>query len=142
MASAQFVFPARVDEDAMIVVDDPARFAGVSKALKGKPIELVIRKPKSKRSLDMNAYLHSETGPFRLLAEYFGDTIEGVKYDLMGECFGWVKGPVSGKLIPIKAHSSDMTVEESRYFVDWVVPFGAQHGVIIPFPDEWMATAA
>lgn len=103
----------------------------------GQPVEVVIRKPRTKRSLDMNAYLHSDTGPFRLLAEHLGDTIEGVKYDLMGECFGWVKGPVSGRLIPVKAHTSDMTVEESRYFVDWVIPFGAGLGVLIPLPDEW-----
>lgn len=135
--AAQFVFPGRVTDAGELVIDHEPRYRETLKILAGKRVEWVIRKPKSKRSLDMNAYLHSETGPFRLLAEHFGDSIEGVKYDLMGECFGWVAGPVSGKLIPVKAHSSDMTIEESKYFVDWVIPWAAQnHGVVIELPGE------
>lgn len=135
--AAQFVFQGRVTDAGLPVYDDVARWNRTLRQLAGKRVEWVIRKPKSKRSIDMNAYLHSATGPFRLLAEHFGDDIEGVKYDLMGECFGWVKGPVSGKLIPAKAHSSDMTREESAYFVDWVIPWAAKnHGVLIPLPKE------
>ena len=135
--ATQYVFAGRVTDAGKPVIEDVPRYRQALRAFAGKPCEWVLRAPKSKRSLDMNAYLHAETGPFRLLAEYFGDTVEGVKYDLMGECFGWVKGPVSGKLIPAKAHTSDMTREESVYFVDWVIPWAAQHhGVVIPLPRE------
>jgi hypothetical protein len=138
--AAQFVFDGRVTDAGEPVIEDMPRYRKTLRTLAGKRVEWVIRKPKSKRSLDMNAYLHSETGPFRLLAEHLGDTIEGVKYDLMGECFGWVKGPVSGHLIPVKAHTSDMTSEESKYFVDWVIPWAAQnHGVLIQLPGEYAA---
>lgn len=109
------------------------------RTVEGQPVEVVIRKPRSKRSLDMNAYLHSDTGPFRLLAEHFGEDMTGIKYALMGECFGWVHSEVAGREIPTKAHTSDMTVEESKLFVDWVIPFGASHGVMIPLPDEWQS---
>lgn len=137
MAAAQYVFPGRVTDAGTPVVEDEDRYQKTLKALAGKRVEWVIRKPQDKRTLDMNAYLHAKTGPFRLLAEHFGDDIEGVKYDLMGECFGWVKGPVSGRLIPVKAHTSDMTREESAYFVDWVIPWAAKnHGVLIPLPKE------
>lgn len=113
----------------------PARFRAVLEKHAGKRVEVVIRKPREKRSLDMNRYLHK--WPFRLLADHIGDSIEGVKYDLMGEFFGWVKGPISGHLIPAKAHTSDMTKEESGKFVDWLIPWAlTTHGVRIPLPNE------
>lgn len=113
------------------------RVRAALRAIARKPVEVVIRAPRVKRSDDMNRYLHCDTGPFRLLAEHLGDSIEGVKYDLMGEFFGWVKGPISGRLIPIKAHTSDMTVEESAKFLDWLIPWAAtEHGVLIDLPNE------
>lgn len=138
MKSRGFVFGALV-EDGRIVFDDRTAFDRRLRSLTGKRIELLIRKPRSKRSLAMNAYLHHENGPIRLLAEYFGDSIEGTKYALMGECFGWVKSHASSNLVPAKAHTSEMTREESKYFVDWVIPWAAQlpgGGVMIPLPNE------
>ena len=87
--AAQFVFRGRFDERAEFHPEDPARWKKVRRALAGKLAEVVLRKPKSRRSLDMNAYLHCATGPFRLLADHFGEDITGIRYALMGECFGW-----------------------------------------------------
>jgi hypothetical protein len=134
--AVQFVFPGRVTDGGKVVIDDDARYLRTLHKLAGKRVEVVIRKPASKRSLDMNAYLHCKNGPFRLLADYFGEDMAGVKYALMGECFGWVYSAAAGREVPIKAHTSEMTIEESAYFVDWVIPFGAKHGVLIPLPDE------
>jgi hypothetical protein len=137
--AAQFVFPGSVDEQArpQIEAEHKPRYRETLRALAGKRIELVLRKPKSKRSIEMNAYLHCETGPFRLLAEHFGEDVTGVKYALMGECFGWVYSEAAKREVPIKAHTSEMTIEESKYFVDWVIPWAArEHGVLIPLPNE------
>lgn len=136
--AAQFVFPARVNDGGVpsIEAEHKPRYRSTLQQLAGKRIEFVIRKPKSKRSLDMNAYLHSTNGPFRLLAEHFGEDLAGIKYALAGECFGWVYSKAFGREVPIKPHSSDWSVEDSKYFVDWVIPFGAQHGVLIPLPGE------
>lgn len=134
--AAQFVFPGEVDPAGRPKIDNVGRYREVLRLLAGKRIEFVIRKPKSKRSLDMNAYLHSTNGPFRLLAEHFGEDLAGIKYALAGECFGWVYSKAFGREVPIKPHSSDWSVEDSKYFVDWVIPFGAQHGVLIPLPGE------
>ena len=44
---------------------------------------------------------------------------------------------MSGHLIPVKPHTSSMTVEESKFFVDWLIPCAAQKfGLQIPLPDE------
>ena len=102
--------------------------------LAGHTIEIVIRQHRAKRSLDQNAYLHAE--PIPRMAEHLGYTIPEMKIVLMGECFGWhVK---SGHMLPVKASTAAMTVDECRYFIDWVIPWAAQeHGVIVMLPDEW-----
>lgn len=105
--------------------------------LKGQPVEVVVRKPTSKRSLDQNAYLHAE--PFRMLAEELGDSVEGIKYDLMGEKWGWKPSPLDpSRLVPVQPSTSAMTVEECTAFIEWLIPFAAQKfGVLIPYPSEW-----
>lgn len=135
--ATQAVFPGEFDQRAVFHADDPAKFAAAKRKLAGKRAEVVLRKPKSKRSIEMNAYLHCENGPFRLLADHFGEDMAGIKYALMGECFGWVYSAAAGREVPVKAHTSEMTTEESAYFVDWVIPWAAQnHGVLIPLPKE------
>jgi hypothetical protein len=113
---------------------DADRMARARRKLAGKRAEVVFRRPRSKRSLDQNAYAHA--WPFRLLAEHFGDSVEGVKLDLLGECFGWTAAPITKRLVPVKPHTSALTVEEFSHFIDWMVIFGASNGVVIPLPSE------
>lgn len=137
--AAQFVFPGEVSEAAKprIAPEHLERYRATLAKLAGKRVEFVLRKPKSKRSLDMNAYLHASTGPFRLLADHFGEDMTGIKTALAGECFGWIYSKAAGREVPIKPHTSEWTIEESKYFVDWVIPWAAtEHGVIIPLPGE------
>lgn len=137
--ASQYVFPAEIDQSCKPRID-PLHlddYRATLKRLAGVRIELVIRRPKSKRSLDMNAYLHCNNGPFRLLAEHFGEDMTGIKYALAGECFGWVYSAAAKRDVPVRPHTSDWTVDESKYFVDWVIPWAArEHGVIIPLPSE------
>lgn len=115
--------------------EQPAKYRAALEKHAGKRIAVAIRKPREKRTLEMNNYLHR--WPFKLLAEHFGDSIEGTKLDLMGHFFGWTKGPVSGLMVPIKPHTSDMTKEESGQFLDWLIPWAmTTHGVRIPLPNE------
>ena len=103
--------------------------------LAGHDVELVVRKRRTQRSLDQNAYLHAV--PIPILAEHFGNTIPEMKYALMGECWGWKREPATGHEIPVKPHTSAMTVEECTYFIDWLIPWAmTQHGVAIPLPNE------
>lgn len=105
------------------------------RTLKGNDVEIIVRKRRRPRSLNMNAYLHAV--PFPILADYFGDSIEEVKRDLMGECFGWRFNEKLGRHTPVKPHTSDMSVEESKFFLDWLIPWAmTKHGVDIPLPGE------
>lgn len=93
-----------------------------------------------KRTLKQNRYWHAE--PFFKLAKHFGCSVQTAKLDVMGEFWGWEMGPL-GHLVPVKAHTSDMTVEEGTVFLDWLIPWAAEeHGVVILLPDEWKGEAA
>lgn len=106
------------------------------RGLKGEQVEVVIQKPTTTRSLRQNAYLHAK--PFPLIAEEMGDSVESVKYDLMGERWGWKPSPLDPKrMVPVKPNTSGMTVEECSEFIDWLIPFAAQKlGVLVPLPNE------
>lgn len=134
---AQHVFAGSVSDAGKPAINDMPRYREALRQFAGGRVEFVLRTPKSRRSLDMNAYLHAETGPFRLLAEHFGEDLAGIKLALAGECFGWVYSERFKREIPRRPNTSDWTVEESRYFVDWVRPWAAvNHGVDIPPPNE------
>ncbi len=92
-----------------------------------------------KRSLDQNAYLHAV--PFPMIASHLGDSVEGVKYDLMGEKWGWKPSPFDpSRMVPVQPSTSKMTVEQCSEFIDWLIPFAAQKfGLSIPYPDEYFA---
>lgn len=104
--------------------------------------DLVLKPHQAQRSLDQNAYLHAE--PFPKLARHFGCSVEQVKHDLMGECFGWVESKIApGRLVPFMPHTSQMTVKQCTFFIDWLIPWAlTEHGVSITLPDEWQQTEA
>lgn len=117
--------------------EDPAKIRKDKRSHAGKRIEVVIRRRRSQRSLDQNAYWHAV--PFRLLADAFGydkDEISDLKLALMGECWGYRRDPISGRDLPVKPHTSDMTTAEGAEFTEWLVRFGAKLGVIVPLPNE------
>lgn len=131
------IFHGRITDDGQLVLDanEATQRAAHRRSLAGRRVEVIIRKERTRRSLDQNAYLHAQ--PFPILAEFFGDSVEGVKYSLMGECWGWKRDRVSGHEVPVKANTSDMTVDECAFFIDWLIPWAmTKHGVDIPYPRE------
>lgn len=131
------VFHGRVDGNARLVLEPREALMRRTylRTLVNRNVELILRRERVKRSLDQNAYLHAQ--PFPLLAEHFGDSVEGVKHDLMGECWGWKTSPITGLQVPVKPNTSDMTVDECTFFIDWLIPWAlTQHGVDIPWPEK------
>lgn len=102
------------------------------RTLAGQDVEIVIRKKQSQRSLEQNKYIHFAA---TLASEHSGYTLAEVKLLWMGECWGWKT--VGGHEVPAKPHTSDMTVEEATYFIDWMPPWSLEHmGVPIPPPER------
>lgn len=131
------VFHGRVTEEGRLVLQESERAQRQNYLhyLAGRLVDVVIRKKRTQRSLDQNAYLHAV--PFPMLADHFGNTIEEMKYALMGECWGWKLDKATGREVPVKAHTSRMTVEECVRFIEWLIPWAmVHHGVQIPLPGE------
>ena len=130
------IFHARVSDDGELLQLEPSerqRRRDYLRFLAGKTVEIVIRRPHVQRSRDQNAYIHAV--PIPILAAEFGYTIPEMKFVLMGACFGWKT--VAGHEMPIKAHTSEMTVEECTQFIEWIVPWAmVNHGITIPLPHE------
>ena len=134
MPSPVPVFPVKVDDQARLHVADKPALQRYLSTLAGKDAELIIRLPKQVRSLDQNAYWHAV--PVRLLAEHTGYSEKEMSDAMLGECFGWKKGPV-GRDIPVKESTADLTVDEFTQLIDWALKWGPEfHGVPIPAPGE------
>lgn len=136
------IFTGTVSDDGSRIefaADEASQRRRYLQTLAGQRIEVVVRKRKTKRSLDQNAFWHSV--PFPLLAEYLGydeDEIEELKFFLMGEYSGWHESK-AGLRLPNILHTSDLTTEEGADFTEWLVRFGAKlpgGGVMIPLPNE------
>jgi hypothetical protein len=133
---AQFVFTGAVDEHAKPSIEDLPRYRETLRKLAGKRIEMVIRKPKSKRSLDPNAWHWGIAVP--MIAEALGydkHEHDQVHYALVSKCFGVREDATLGE-VPNK-RSSKLTVQEFSELMEWEVRFAAEFcGVVLPLPGD------
>jgi hypothetical protein len=131
---------AKVTDKAVLRLSEDMRKALDQhlKTLVDQDVEIIVRKPQSKRSIDQNAWLHCDSGPVRLLADEWGVSMAEAKLLLMGECWGWRE--VNGRQIPVRPQTSEMTVKDFSYFVDWVVPWAmTEFNVRVMLPSEMAA---
>jgi hypothetical protein len=137
------IFHGRISEDGKFELAEQERLLRQKyfRTLAGKSVEIVVRKERTKRTIDQNNYLHAV--PFPILAEALGyESIEDLKLALMGEKWGYRRDKVTGKELPIKAHTSDLTVDECTEFIEWLVVWAgtpgrfSERGIKIPLPNE------
>jgi hypothetical protein len=127
--------------DGKLKLESPVGFADAMRRRKDGPVTVTIADLKSQRSLDQNAYLHAAVFP--PIAEHCGYSIPECKLVLMGECWGWKHDTLSGRDLPIKPSTSEMTVEDATYFIDWVIPWAATElGVVVELPNEHFEAAS
>jgi hypothetical protein len=135
--ASQVVIRGRVNDagDRFVGVD-PAAVRRELKARAGKEIELVLRAPKSKRSIEANAYWWGVAVP--MIAEDLGydkHEHDQVHYALVSKCFGVRQDPKLGE-VPNK-RSSQLTVGEFSELMEWAVRFAATElGIVVPLPGE------
>lgn len=116
------IFTGTVDDAARLTLTERERDQRRAwlETLKGRDVEVVIRRRRRQRSTDQNALIHAVA---TALAEHCGVSLGEMKVLLMGECWGW--RTVRGHEVPVKPHTSDMTVEEATDFIDWLLPWTA-----------------
>lgn len=131
------IFVGRVLPGGLLTLGRPKDYGRHLRSLAGQYVEVIVRKQRTQRSLDQNAYWHAV--PFPLLQDALGyDSIEELKLALMGECWGYHLDKVTGRELPLKPHTSSMSTEEGARFTEWLIRFGAMlpTPVIIPLPNE------
>jgi len=134
-----FQIGATITDDKKLVFDSPRAYRTSLWRMKPGPVVVKVEQVKSKRTLDQNAYLHAV--PFPIIADYVGCSVEDIKYDLMGEKWGWKPSAMDpNRMVPMKPSTASMTIEECTAFIEWLIPFAAQKfGTLIPLPGEWAA---
>ena len=131
------IFPGSVTEQGKLTLERPLQFQGHLRGLAGKRVEVVVRKPKSQRSLEQNAWIWGIAYP--ILGETLGydkDELDELHYALVAKCFGVHMNEKMGVTVPNKRSSKLTTVEFSEY-MEWLVRFAAKEfDCQIPLPNE------
>jgi len=102
----------------------------------GDDVEITIQPMRRRRTKAQNAAFYAALlAPW---AEQEGHDIDDLKRDLLGTIFGWSekKSPLTGQPVPLKPHTSDLTVEEGSIFIDRTLQIAAECGVFLMAPDE------
>jgi hypothetical protein len=126
------IFYGTATDKGIVVMDTPVAFRKHITRLAGKPIEVVVRRRKSARSLKANAY-------------YFGVVIAtiapelGYTKDECHEALAWHLlqcGDPDAKL-PKRKSTADLTSHEFEDYVSQVKQFAAEKlGIYVPDPNE------
>jgi hypothetical protein len=106
------------------------------RSLVGKPVEIIVRKKRNKRTLDQNSALHV------LLTQWAyeeGHEVDDLKRDLLGTVFGWSEkaSPLTAQRLPLKPHTSDLSVEEMSFLIERTLQLAAECGVHLESPGEY-----
>ncbi len=119
-----------------VLLDARPQFDAYAKTMEGQRVELVLRKRKSQRSLDQNAWIWGVAYPLLAFGiGYDAHEHEDLHYSLIEKWGGTHFDTRLRTLVPNK-RSSHLTTKEFSDYMEWLVRFAAECGVIIPLPDE------
>jgi hypothetical protein len=132
MSPDTFLLPRLLPRDRQL--------ARVSAALQSLPMDKAwrvnISEEKAKRSDQQNRYLWGVV--YAAITERLeGWRAEDVHEYCLGECYGWetVYGLGKRRLRPIR-RSSRMSKTEFMDYVSWIQQRMAEHGIVIPDPEQ------
>lgn len=133
------VFPVSITADASMKVahHERGRFQDWLRTLAGADAELVVRKRKSRRSLDQNAWAWGVAYP--VIAESLGydsHEIEDLHYALVAKWGGEHFDKRIGAMVPNK-RSSKLSTKEFSDYIEWLVRYAAESlDCVVPLPGE------
>lgn len=121
-----------------VVLDQSAAYQTFAmRKFMGKPVEVIIRAKRSKRSLDQNALWWSIIVP--AIAEEVGydrSEHDECHYALVARFFGTHTDKISGAMVP-NARSSKLSTKQFSELIDGTVRWAATDlGLVLPMPDD------
>lgn len=138
------VFHGYVTEEAKLVLEPTEHNLrqGHLKRLAGKPVDVIVRQHRNKRSERQSRWHWGVAIP--VIAQELGydkHEHEQLHYALVAKCFGTVFDERLKQEVP-KARSSQLTTAQFSEFMEWVVRYAAtEWGIQIPMPGESEAAA-
>ena len=131
-----------VTSEGVLKLDARSLYLGYLKRFANMPVQLVLKRRESQRSLDQNAWIWGVAYP--VLAEALGYDLhehEDLHYALVAKCFGEHFDKRVGAMVPNR-RSSKLSTKEFSEYMEWLVRFGAMEcgGIVVPLPGESEAT--
>ena len=132
------IFHGLCRDNGDIQLDERPKFnAHVQKTHAGKRIEIIIRRERSKRSIEQNAWEWGVAIP--TLAECLGydkHEHEDLHYAMVAKCYGTHHDEKLGLDVPNR-RSSKLTTREFSEYMEWFVRFAAtEFGCVVPLPND------
>lgn len=133
------VFHGEVTKDGRLVLDETERNQRRSylDALAGKPVDVVVKVHREKRSLDQSRWEWGVALP--IIGEALGydkDEYDELHYALVAECFGTTFDQRIGREVP-NVRSSQLNTAQYSEYMEWLVRWAAKtYGIIVPLPSE------
>ena len=131
------IFHGFCRDNGEIAYDAPKQYGAHADSLAGKRVEVVLRRERSKRSIDQNRWLFGCALP--ILAECLGydkHEHEDLHYAMVAKCYGTHYDEKLGLDVPNR-RSSKLTTREFSDYMEWFVRFAAtEFGCVIPLPNE------
>jgi hypothetical protein len=129
------IFTGHVDDSGKVHLDSPRVFSAYKKRLAGFGIEVVLRKQRTRRSLDQNNYWWAV--PVKLMSEFMGEDLSSTHCSLLGACWGYHLNEKLNREMPNKGSSKALTSDEFSFMIEWAPVWAMEtFGVQIPLPHE------
>lgn len=114
------------------------QIAGVLSTVKdGSTIVIEMFDVPLRRTSAQNDGFHAMITPW---AKDEGHNVDDLKADLLGTVFGWAESPLGHTKVPLKPHTSHLTVEEFSELMNRSVDIAAGCGYILVLPSEYLAS--
>lgn len=139
------VFHGTVGDDGKLILEalEKDRRRAYLQTLKGKPVDVVVKVHRNRRSDKQNAWLWGVAYP--VIAEALGydnDEHEMLHYGLWDLCFGTKLDQRLGREVSNVPRSSLSDTETFSKYMEWLPRWGAQQtpAIYIPLPGEAEST--
>jgi hypothetical protein len=131
-------FSGFVESNGRLTLDHKAAFRAFVRRLAGEEVSVTIHKRREKRSDRQNRALHAMLTPW---SHGEGYPMDELKRDLLIAVFGSaeVTSPITGEvvLVPVKPHTSKLTIAEFAELMERSVEIAAGCGVQLELPNEY-----
>src|SRR3990172_884104 len=126
------IFAATVTEGGRLAIERPSAFRAHLARLKGKRVEVVVRRYREQRTNQQSRYYWGVIVP--LIAEDLGYDKQDCHEVLAMHFLRIEDCPITGA--PRRKRTPDTDTAEFAAYIDACIRLAAEHGIIVPSPNE------